>query len=916
MKTIRYIAAISLCTLLFGCQREQMTDNGWERVETPQEGMRFGVDLSNTKSVFVDDASLQLQWRGDETITVVSAPAAFLDVWGNESVAAGDFSAIHFGNYTVSVDPSNPAVGTVLTKGTYQDWAGGPEGEDSDLYAFMAWTPAIGLEPGLGEENGYFTACNISPSQPDADYSKYQVLYASNLEYTPENPDANEYVFTRGEILGGASVTFSNFEPATSMIRFRMKSEDENNHTVSKIVIQSEDGCPIAGKAGLQPDGTGVSAWTHFFPTQGSECSSEIVIEFSTPIMVGKDFGDWYHAVVIPGEVTGKITFIAYDETGKEILYAEKAAPAGGFDAGVRHKIDLTMGELPEYFFYFPSIDAVLPCEETTANFIVASYHLDRATGERTTLAFNYAGAYYDPECNIPVDVGDTPIRYFQGYMVEADDTQIDMEFLGDGKLKISVPVGININQLVLASDFAGVTAQLRGKAEVGSQASPVNLATVSGPTNTANCYIVNGPGWYSFPLVYGNAIKDGTANEAAYNDYGITDPQISGAQSAYVVWTDAYVPFDATTSRADFIAYGSEGHRSIEGDLSLGIKDGQVVFHLPAEGIDQGNLVIGVKNASGQTLWSWHIWVTDYAPGTSDIPVIDPENSASQYYFMQRPLGYCPGGIASVTSTEGELYVKWVQAGSNKEYVIKTTQQAHSEPYNRRYSASSTNYQFGRKEPFYCYSSEYEKTNAPKLIIGAGSAGYGSDGYLYAYDTAYTPEFFGQEKASSYWDGVHYPEVWYGLPDDPMWVTDPGVDLWKEGVKTIFDPCPAGYRIPDQASVAQFCSSGFITGDSKVTLGDREYDGVGAFTVNTGTGSNGTILYGHSTTMSTWSHNNGSTSIGFGSTYPGRLWINPSSSGSSPVSIHGNSSAGYPSSYSTWLESQNALNCILPVRE
>lgn len=37
-------------------------------------------------------------------------------------------------------------------------------------------------------------------------------------------------------------------------------------------------------------------------------------------------------------------------------------------------------------------------------------------------------------------------------------------------------------------------------------------------PMNTANCYVISAPGSYKLPLVYGNAIKDGQPNPAAYN--------------------------------------------------------------------------------------------------------------------------------------------------------------------------------------------------------------------------------------------------------------------------------------------------------------------------------------------------------------------------------------------------------------
>ena len=34
---------------------------------------------------------------------------------------------------------------------------------------------------------------------------------------------------------------------------------------------------------------------------------------------------------------------------------------------------------------------------------------------------------------------------------------------------------------------------------------------------STANSYIISAPGFYSIPLVYGNAIKDGNDNPASY---------------------------------------------------------------------------------------------------------------------------------------------------------------------------------------------------------------------------------------------------------------------------------------------------------------------------------------------------------------------------------------------------------------
>ena len=82
---------------------------------------------------------------------------------------------------------------------------------------------------------------------------------------------------------------------------------------------------------------------------------------------------------------------------------------------------------------------------------------------------------------------------------------------------------------------------------DVLKAAAPVSgiydLSTQGGTEsmNTANCYIVNAPGTYSLPLVYGNAIKNGNANPEAY-----TQPlsQFSGkfVNHRNVAITDPYI--------------------------------------------------------------------------------------------------------------------------------------------------------------------------------------------------------------------------------------------------------------------------------------------------------------------------------------------------------------------------------------
>lgn len=66
-------------------------------------------------------------------------------------------------------------------------------------------------------------------------------------------------------------------------------------------------------------------------------------------------------------------------------------------------------------------------------------------------------------------------------------------------------------------------TAALWGASPKGSESRPYNLSNKRGEPeveNTANCYVVDAPGIYSFPLVYGNAIKNGKDNPSSYNPF------------------------------------------------------------------------------------------------------------------------------------------------------------------------------------------------------------------------------------------------------------------------------------------------------------------------------------------------------------------------------------------------------------
>ena len=116
----------------------------------------------------------------------------------------------------------------------------------------------------------------------------------------------------------------------------------------------------------------------------------------------------------------------------------------------------------------------------------------------------------------------------------------------------------------------------------------------------TSNCYIVSEEGTYTF-----DASVKGNSNES-----------VGLPASASVVWETKNT--DQAVSVGDIVR-------------NVSYAGGCVSFE--TTGVD-GNALIAVNDASGNILWSWHIWVTDYNPQT------DFDTYTSGAKMMDRNLG------------------------------------------------------------------------------------------------------------------------------------------------------------------------------------------------------------------------------------------------------------------------------------
>lgn len=276
---------------------------------------------------------------------------------------------------------------------------------------------------------------------------------------------------------------------------------------------------------------------------------------------------------------------------------------------------------------------------------------------------------------------------------------------------------------------------------------------------STANCYVVKEAGQYRFPLVYGNAIKDGSANTEAYTNLKTNSYMMDFVNAYGNQITSPYIETDTgkTCAKAQF----SIGDADIFTDLS--ISDGYLNFtvsEVPASG---ANGVLSVKDSDGTIMWNWHIWVFPY-----DLTPVTITNSTGNNYDIM------PVYLATTYDNGDETKRKnWF-------------------------------YQWGRPVPMLGPSAYNSTTSATSygtlnFTTAANSSGAYQQGIL-------NPATFWTNSSSPYnWFGnTSYYNLW-----DASCSTTGCSD--NKTVKTIYDPSPVGFKIPNGNTFTYFSTSNAV---------------------------------------------------------------------------------------------------------
>ena len=306
---------------------------------------------------------------------------------------------------------------------------------------------------------------------------------------------------------------------------------------------------------------------------------------------------------------------------------------------------------------------------------------------------------------------------------------------------------------------------------------------------NTANSYIVNAPGTYTLPLVYGNAIVDGETNESAYK----TKNSGEGILQTFInhLGCDITSPYIYENTDANGNKLSATDAELLWQDVKDLVTDVQLAdggkalqFKVNKDVIEQGNAVIAISDREGTIMWSWHIWVTDY----------DPYETGDN--FFNRYLGFCYNNTKIYDPRTVTL--RFEQDGTDKEVELTITQTEH-----RIEDGNCPFYQFGRKDPMLPGTTStaeavnktwYDAKGTPSTEIG--TVGEHDDrGNTVIINCMKNPD---KLHKATWMDFVYY-NIWATNDKKSESTTK------TTSVKTIYDPSPAGYQVPTRGRLFTF---------------------------------------------------------------------------------------------------------------
>ena len=533
----------------------------------------------------------------------------------------------------------------------------------------------------------------------------------------------------------------------------------------------------------------------------------------------------------------------------------------------VNYKI--TVGELEEG--YYLTTDPVSEIEHSNnpvnGSLNVHSYHLysDYSTGSKVDayrpVTWKVAGYSTDKAENKEFkDTRPTWLTDFHGVLTGS-------EYVGGNDATASFTLA--------RQELAKSTSHDVVLFENSTPANNLDLSTTypyreaKGSTETANCYIVNRSGSYKFPLVYGNkasngaeaaCFKDHTGTTIAYklikdqieaknpasNTYETIVENVSRKRTSYT-WEPS-TNSSRQTLRAVLLwqdvagLITSVGFTSTEISFNVGKSvPGNAVIALEGRketeyqkysdsswSLDTSQGTSGYEYGEWETLWTWHIWMTDevyrndgredevyydtyYVNGASSNKQADHiahitnwgtnGTNGTTKDILPVNLGWVPDEIDFGLYELRSVWVKLQQTEPEGDDDKKKTTTVEIKQHARQqlYTGMGTVYQWGRPTAFPAF----------RTLSGAIRPIYDIDG------NDITSRFV-MAKSSNGGDAIANPyEVLQWETNSDAWFDINSSDydtekaMWISDTKTVYDPCPPGFRVPPVSIFTGFSKTG-----------------------------------------------------------------------------------------------------------
>ena len=406
-----------------------------------------------------------------------------------------------------------------------------------------------------------------------------------------------------------------------------------------------------------------------------------------------------------------------------------------------------------------------------------------------------------------------------------------------------TMPVNRWSDDTIVASDWD------LSKCDVGGEGY-----RASNQQNSANTYIVKHPGTYRFPCVYGNSLKNGSASDAGFkstasgtsvmsNLYNAIGTEI---QSSYIL--EDVKDMEEFHPRAALLftdTKTSEGNPIINNVnlnynpdypenayISFGTLDknelihGNAIIILYNDKDNDGNYLpfdITTKPETSTAnhykaadlltkdivLWSWQIWVTDADLSAQNTLEIGSEAGETGHAkMMSRYLGWNDGDVDGVVNryaaNDGfdRFKLRFTQKFSGSSYIVSINQQ----DIYTYLKGSVPFYQYGRNVPS---QGAITRSNSNKQFYFADGSNMPTPFKAQIGSTKEDPIFYAnpteEGQAVTYTvNGLKLPYIFIQQQNmdnffSNLWsLNDNGSDINIQTVKTVYDPSPYGYKIPN----------------------------------------------------------------------------------------------------------------------